>query len=139
MPVIRNHIPTHETAQRWPHLQGIANDLKPVSDCEVEFLIGYNCPQALTPREVVTHPEDHGPYGLKTDMGWSIVGVMSSAEIEGDPIGISHRILAGESCISDEAVSCPSQVVVNTVIKECIVPKTQPSPRDLLDMLGDFA
>ena len=140
MPVNRNHIPTPETAHRWPHLQGIASDLMPPSDCEVGLLIGYNCPQALAPREVVTHPEDHGPYGLKTDLGWSIVGVMSPAEIEGDPIGISHRILARESCISDEAQSRPSQVVVKTTIKESMVPKTQPSPRDFLDMLDqDFA
>ena len=37
------------------------------------MLIGYNCSQALTPREVLAG-KNNEPYGIKTDLGWSIVG-----------------------------------------------------------------
>ena len=42
-------------------------------DCNVGLLIGYDCSQALTPREVLAGSNDE-PYGIKTDLGWSIVG-----------------------------------------------------------------
>ena len=42
-------------------------------DCNVGLLIGYDCSQALTPREVIVG-ECNEPYGIKTDLGWSIVG-----------------------------------------------------------------
>ena len=42
-------------------------------DCNVGLLIGYDCLQALTPREVLAGGNDE-PYGIKTDLGWSIVG-----------------------------------------------------------------
>jgi len=42
-------------------------------DCNVGLLIGYDCSQALTPREVLAGGNNE-PYGIKTDLGWSIVG-----------------------------------------------------------------
>ena len=42
-------------------------------DCNVGLLIGYDCSQALTPREVIAG-ESNEPYGIKKDLGWSIVG-----------------------------------------------------------------
>ena len=42
-------------------------------NCNVGLLVGYDCSQALTPREVISG-ESNEPYAIKTDLGWSIVG-----------------------------------------------------------------
>ena len=42
-------------------------------DCNVGLLIGYDCSQALTPREVIASKSNE-PHGIRTDLGWSIVG-----------------------------------------------------------------
>ncbi|KAJ8038907.1 hypothetical protein HOLleu_16467 [Holothuria leucospilota] len=98
IPVNASHIPSPDTAQNWPHLQGIAKELMPVSQLEVGLLIGYNCPRALIPRKVIP-PSRDGPYAQLTDLGWGIVGMISSDQIEisdYDPIGISHFIVTYE-------------------------------------------
>ena len=61
IPVNRSHISNPEMAQQWPHLKHIANELMPVSEYEVGLLIGYNCPKALVPREVIPHVHN-SPY-----------------------------------------------------------------------------
>ena len=78
-------------ARKWPHLQGIADELKPFSDCEVGLLIGYNCAHALVPRDVIA-PIDNGPFGQCTDLGWGIVGIVEPDLIGKylDSIGHSH-------------------------------------------------
>jgi len=73
IPVDRSHIPSRKVAESWPHLQGMAHQIPALQNCEVGLLIGYNCPQALAPREVVTGEEDQ-PYAVRTDLGWSVVG-----------------------------------------------------------------
>ena len=55
IPANRDHIPTPYTAMRWEHLQCISQDLMPLGDCEVSLLIGYDCPQALAPLEVILY------------------------------------------------------------------------------------
>ncbi|KAK6167130.1 hypothetical protein SNE40_021228 [Patella caerulea] len=97
----RSHIPTPEMARKWPHLSKIASDIPPLMDCEVGVLIGYDCPKALTPREVIPH-DNTGPFALKTDLGWGIVGVVSGLpdESEFDAIGSSSQVF---SCSTDEA------------------------------------
>ncbi|XP_063436812.1 uncharacterized protein LOC134718246 [Mytilus trossulus] len=96
MPANRSHIPTAEMALRWSYLEHIAEKLMPVQDCEFGLLIGYNCPRALIPREVIPSI-DNGPYGQKTDLGWGIVGIVDPLQIDNcDSIGFSHRTLALE-------------------------------------------
>ena len=56
MPAAWSHIPTRETAMKWPHLHKIANALMPISDCDIALLIG--CPRALIPREIMPHSDD---------------------------------------------------------------------------------
>ncbi|KAL5011234.1 hypothetical protein ScPMuIL_011683 [Solemya velum] len=73
IPVDRTHIPTSDTARRWPHLDRIVNEMPPIQNCEVGLLIGYNCPQALAPKDFI-ESEGNEPYAQKTDLGWSIVG-----------------------------------------------------------------
>ena len=94
----------------------------PLSQCEIGLLIGYNCPRALLPREVIPQVDD-GPFGQKTDLGWKIVGVIDSCQIEADTIGVSHRVIAMEvpPCHSTAMVKPePDHVLfsVKTKVKE---------------------
>ncbi|XP_013873851.1 uncharacterized protein LOC106524553, partial [Austrofundulus limnaeus] len=73
IPVDKSHIPTRETALQWPHLKGLANQLQPLQDCEVGLLIGYDCPSALAPLEIVTGQLNE-PFAQRTILGWSIIG-----------------------------------------------------------------
>ncbi|XP_078352316.1 uncharacterized protein LOC144637013 [Oculina patagonica] len=73
IPADEDHIPTKTTAKNWDHLQTIEDKMHNLLDCDVGLLIGYDCSQALAPREVITG-ESNEPYGIKTDLGWSIVG-----------------------------------------------------------------
>ena len=73
IPADEEHIPTKEIAKNWEHLRSIENEMHDLFDCNVGLLIGYDCSQALTPREVLAGGNDE-PYGIKTDLGWSIVG-----------------------------------------------------------------
>lgn len=97
IPANRDHIPTPHIARIWPHLSNIADKLMPITDCEIGLLIGYNCSQALMPREVIP-PDGDGPYGQRTDLGWGIVGIVDplSSVNEEDTIGVSHRTLVCE-------------------------------------------
>ena len=123
MPANHDHIPTSDIAKMWPHLEEIADQIEPLRDCGIGLLIGYNCPRALAPREVVALRED-GPYGLKTDLGWSIVGIVDADSYEEDPIGLSHRILSQEVAsplVLDEDTK-PSFIMfsVKTKVKEIV-------------------
>ena len=73
IPANEGHIPTKTTAKKWRHLQAIQDEMPHLLDCNVGLLIGYDCSQALTPREVRAG-KNNEPYGIKTDLGWSIVG-----------------------------------------------------------------
>jgi len=77
IPSDRRHIPTRNTAEAWPHLQHLAREMLALQDFEVGLLIGYNCPQALAPKETVVGGESE-PYAIRTDLGWSIVGSVDS-------------------------------------------------------------
>ncbi|KAJ8375844.1 hypothetical protein SKAU_G00064240 [Synaphobranchus kaupii] len=92
IPADRSHIPTSETAQQWPHLEQLADKIPAPLDCEVGLLIGYNCQQALLPREILSGEENH-PYAQRTDLGWSIIGYSDPASDYSDAIGTSHRII----------------------------------------------
>ena len=130
MPANYDHIPTPSTARQWEHLYHIAEQIAPKQDCEVGLLIGYNCPQALAPRQVIPHPENEGPYGLLTDLGWSIVGTTTLSNKEDDPIGVSHRVLT-----SLQPTTTRSQIVLKTSIKEEIQPEGTPSASSVLAAL----
>ena len=126
MPANRDHIPTPEMARKWPHLYDIADELMPLSDCEVGLLIGYNCARALTPREVIA-PIDNGPFGQRTDLGWGIVGIVEPELMDEDldPIGLSHRVIAyqvPQNLVIDESHSNQLCMSVQTRVKELITP-----------------
>ncbi len=73
IPVDKSHIPTKATALQWPHLSHLANKMAPLQNCEVGLLIGYDCPPALAPLEVVVGGENE-PFAQRTALGWSIIG-----------------------------------------------------------------
>ncbi|MCG7865422.1 MAG: hypothetical protein JAY74_03510 [Candidatus Thiodiazotropha taylori] len=123
MPANRSHIPTPEMARMWPHLETISENLMPLSQCEIGLLIGYNCPQALLPREVIP-PVGNGPFGQRTDLGWGIVGIIEPRLDENDTIGVSHRVIALEvpSSLSTVEQSYSNHVLfsLKTTVKEVV-------------------
>ena len=72
-----------KTANQWSHLQPIAQKLPPLLNGDFGLLIGYNCSQALTPREVIASPTNpREPYAQRTDLGRSIVGTSSKQNVK---------------------------------------------------------
>lgn len=94
IPVNRDHIPTHETAKRWPHLTAITDEMPPLLGCDVGLLIGYNCPRTLAPRQVLAG-KDNEPYAILTDLGWSIVGCSTPCLHESES-SLCHRVTVKE-------------------------------------------
>lgn len=64
-PASLSHIPTPKTAREWSHLEHVAEEIDPLIDCDVGLVIGYNCSQALLPREIVLGKDDE-PFAVKT-------------------------------------------------------------------------
>ena len=73
IPLDKRHISTPATARQWPHLRKVAHLLSPAADYPIGLLIGYNCPKALAPIEVVCSDSSEA-FAIKTALGWSIVG-----------------------------------------------------------------
>ncbi|XP_026059678.1 uncharacterized protein LOC113044182 [Carassius auratus] len=73
IPVDKSYVPTNETALLWPHLRHLADKLPPLLDCDVGLLIGYDCPAALTPLEVIIGDKNQ-PFAQRSKLGWSIIG-----------------------------------------------------------------
>ncbi|XP_030585762.1 uncharacterized protein LOC115780619 [Archocentrus centrarchus] len=122
IPANRDHIPTPETARAWAHLEHIADKLALPQSCEVGLLIGYNCSQALLPREVVSG-EENQPFAQRTDLGWSIIGYASPYMDGGDAIGVSHQVITRQVTPSLQLPSSRNHevhYVCRTQIKEVI-------------------
>ena len=109
--------------ENWPHLQSLKGKLAPKLDYEVGLLIGYDCSEALFPREVISAPRaSGGPFGMRTDLGWGIVGVIGKIESDNtDLVGVSHRVIARPAT--------DSQIVIRRQVKEIV------SPADCLKLL----
>lgn len=73
IPVDMSCIPTKNTTLQWPHLKHLANKLPELQDSEVGLLIGYDCPAALVPLQVVVGNENE-PFAQETELGWGIIG-----------------------------------------------------------------
>ena len=116
IPINYNHIPCPEMVEKWPHLTKLRDKIAPRIDAKVGLLLGYDCPRALNPVEVVSAPRsENGPFGMKTELGWGIVGIISPGDDEqDDPIGFSHRI------ITEQLTG--SQIVLRKSVKEVASP-----------------
>ena len=73
IPVDKSYVPTKETALLWPHLRSLADNLPPLEDCDVGLLIGYDCPAALAPHELILGDENQ-PFAQRSELGWGIIG-----------------------------------------------------------------
>ena len=132
IPVHFCHILSCETAQEWNHLKPIVGEMLPKRACEVAMIIGYNCPLALMPREVIPAP-DEGPYAVRTDLGWSVVGAITTDEKEETEAFTSHRILAKEFSTDVKGNKTVTFSVKVSKVKEVI------NPNDVLRVLeSDF-
>lgn len=95
IPANREHIPTCETAKQWSHLLPIVDEVPPLLSCEVSLLIGYTCPRALAPNQVILGKENE-PYAIHTDLGWSIVGNSAPCNETDSASSLCHRITVKE-------------------------------------------
>ena len=122
IPANKSHVPTPAMATKWPHLHRIAKDIPPLMDCKVGLLIGYDCPSALAPREVIPPEGPDQPFGQRTDLGWGIVGIIDQHEVDckGDAIGISHRVMTVQtpSLPSTSKTAHTVQFAVRNSVKE---------------------
>nr|XP_049578719.1 uncharacterized protein LOC125970448 [Syngnathus scovelli] len=73
IPMNKGQIPTSQTALQWPHLAHLADKLPPFQNCSVGLLIGYDCPSALAPLEVIIGTTNEA-FAQRTQLGWSIIG-----------------------------------------------------------------
>ncbi len=121
IPANLNHISTPKTARSWPHLEHLAEEIAPLIECDVGLLIGYNCSQALLPREVVSG-KDNEPFAQRTDLGWTIVGSADPCVDYGDAMGSSHRIIVKEVTHSQSSDQLSNEVhyICRTQVKEVI-------------------
>lgn len=76
IPVDKSCVPTNSTAFQWSHLKHLVHELPSLQDCDVGLLIGYDCPSALAPLEVIIGHENE-PFAQKTELGWSIIGAVN--------------------------------------------------------------
>ncbi|KAL0163339.1 hypothetical protein M9458_042735, partial [Cirrhinus mrigala] len=95
IPANREHIPTCETAKQWSHLLSIVDEVPPLLSCEVSLLIGYTCPRALAPKQVILG-KGNEPYAIHTDLGWSIVGNSIPCNETDSASSLCHRITVKE-------------------------------------------
>ena len=124
IPANLSHIPTPKTARAWSHLEYLAEEIAPLIDCDIGLLIGYNCSQALLPREVVSG-KDNEPFAQRTDLGWSIVGCVNPYVDYGDEIGSSHRIVVKEvtpNMHSPSNLTSEVHYICRTQVKEVFTP-----------------
>ena len=91
IPANQGNIPTFQIAERWPYLKPMIHNLMPKFDCGIGLLIGFNCPKALAPREVIP-PEGNGPFAQRTDLGWGIVGMLDGTTDDNLSFSFNHHL-----------------------------------------------
>ena len=94
IPINHQHIPCPEMVEGWTHLEHLRDKIAPRLNVEVGLLLGYDCPKGLDPKDVVSAPESgNGPFGMRTELGWGIVGIISPGNDDcNDLVGVSHRV-----------------------------------------------
>lgn len=95
IPVDKSCVPTKSTALQWSHLKHLAHELPSLQDCDVGLLIGYDCPSALAPLEVIIRNENE-PFAQKTELGWSIIGAANPHLDRQGSQRFVHRVVVKE-------------------------------------------
>ena len=100
---------THDCIPADQDCKPMIGHLMPKSNCGVGLLLGYNCPRALTPRDVIPS-EGEGPFAQRTDLGWGIIGLVKDDSDRsggcGAPVGDARIALR----TSAKEVICPQEV-----------------------------
>ena len=121
IPFKSSQIPKPEVATCWDHLKPIASKLMPYSsDLEAGLLIGTNFPKAIKPREIIPGA-DNDPYGIRTDLGWGIVGrvcLSPSQDFDENPQAWTNKIVTREVTSSIAAPCNGATFAVRSQIKE---------------------
>jgi len=68
----KQHIPTPEIANIWPHLKCIAGEIPQGLDIEIGMFIGYDRSSALVLLETKIGLAINDPFALRTPLGWCI-------------------------------------------------------------------
>ena len=101
IPSRRDQIPRPEVAEAWPYLRKIKDKITPYeSYLEIGLLIGCNCPKAIKPKEVI-RGNGSDPYGLRTTLGWGIIGPVDQPPSVSSPdresnVSFCNRIVTHE-------------------------------------------
>ena len=92
IPCSRNSIPRRETALKWSHLTGIADQIPDYFEsAEIGLLLGTSCSKAIKPHQVLPGKDDE-PWAIRTILGWGIVG---STEPE-DSVSMCRHVDSGD-------------------------------------------
>ena len=82
IPTEMSLIPRPESIQPWTHLNNVAKQLHPYEDdTEIGLLIGFNCSQAMLPKELIS-AGDNDPYAVRTVLGWGVIGNISHPDAD---------------------------------------------------------
>ena len=82
-PVDCEEIATPGKIKKCEYLDEIAKEICQDDSMSVSLLIGANCKAALEPKRFIPSQGD-GPYAVKTELGWCIVGPLSQSEAGGN-------------------------------------------------------
>ena len=88
MPVTVENMITSKDLARWPYLSKVRI---PNVKANVDLLIGTNAPRLLEPWEVI-NSRDHGPYAIRTVLGWVVNGPLSGSSGAPAPSATVNRI-----------------------------------------------
>ncbi|KAL8610702.1 hypothetical protein ACOMHN_047271 [Nucella lapillus] len=99
-------------------------------DCPVGLLIGYNCSEALMPKQVV-QSENNKPFAIETRLGWSVIGGCCESDLF-DSFGNSHHVILKEVSNQKEVETVAH--VYRTRVKEATANDfLEMMERDLID------
>ena len=103
----------------WPHLECIADEIVPLMNVEVGLLIGRQCRQLISPRDIKP-AQLNGPFGQKASLGWSTIGAPYEQEENNNTclrvsVETDIRRLMGnariEPCIQVNELFTPSDII----------------------------
>lgn len=119
IPAKYESIPKADAVAQWPHLKEVTEHMTREADLSVGLLIGNNCPVAFKPREVrVGGDQDSEPFGLRSDLGWAIMGRLDTLDNQADA-NIVNKTIANP-VDNNTQVTFKCQPETNTQINKII-------------------
>ena len=85
---------------------------------EIGLLIGNDCPMAIRPLKIIAG-KDHEPYGIKTNLGWGIVGKIVSKQHDYSDEISSYSVMADEYVYTENRKTV---IALKSSVKEVINP-----------------